>query len=534
MNKVIFTNRILALIIIGSSLGYCFFVYSTQLFYIDDKFFSVLGDDAMISMRYAKNWADGIGIFWNPNGSVEGYTNFLLVCVMAFIHLFNPDVSTASLYVIFFNWIMHILSVYFTYAVGLRFFKDQKSALASAFFMAFSLQFLLWGSHGFETTLLTFFSITSIYYLLKRKVIIASLIMGMGVLTRDDFTIFVFVFGSLFPFMQESDFRKKIILSLKISSIPLIFFCLHIAWRYYYYGDFLPNTYYLKATGIDYSAKLEAGVRYILGLMPLILCSLWAYYRLFRKTIIRNEKAFYITFFSGILFYSLYTISVSGDAFWGARLFAPLFPIFSIAGAFLLIKNNNTNYMIFLILVIFLLYPLNKGLLRAGFSILKQARTSHYSSQGDQAKMPANVRNVLSCKMIENHALEHNIYNPSMAVYYAGIPPYMCSDFIAIDLLGKSDAYIAHTQAHYGKVGHNKYDYDYSLGEYKPTYILSLMPSIDSLTDDNYINRPLGDFNWQFLLNSEQFIVNYSKNYLRPEVNPIFIRDPGTKKYEPK
>ncbi|MFP6563830.1 MAG: hypothetical protein VCC68_05030, partial [Myxococcota bacterium] len=47
----------------------------------------LLWDDAMISMRYARNLAAGDGFVWNPNGErVQGYTNLGLALVMAAVH----------------------------------------------------------------------------------------------------------------------------------------------------------------------------------------------------------------------------------------------------------------------------------------------------------------------------------------------------------------------------------------------------------------------------------------------------------------
>jgi hypothetical protein len=38
----------------------------------------LLFDDAMISMRYARNFAEGYGLIWNPGQApIEGYTNWL-------------------------------------------------------------------------------------------------------------------------------------------------------------------------------------------------------------------------------------------------------------------------------------------------------------------------------------------------------------------------------------------------------------------------------------------------------------------------
>ncbi len=40
-------------------------------------------DDAYISFQYAKNWASGNGVVFNPGERVEGYTNFLWVALLA-------------------------------------------------------------------------------------------------------------------------------------------------------------------------------------------------------------------------------------------------------------------------------------------------------------------------------------------------------------------------------------------------------------------------------------------------------------------
>ena len=36
-------------------------------------------DDAFISLRYARNIADGLGVVFNPGDRLEGYTNFLWI-----------------------------------------------------------------------------------------------------------------------------------------------------------------------------------------------------------------------------------------------------------------------------------------------------------------------------------------------------------------------------------------------------------------------------------------------------------------------
>ena len=50
---------------------------------IDGTRYYYLDDDQMISMRYARNLAEGRGLVWNAGERVEGYTNFGWVLVMA-------------------------------------------------------------------------------------------------------------------------------------------------------------------------------------------------------------------------------------------------------------------------------------------------------------------------------------------------------------------------------------------------------------------------------------------------------------------
>ena len=60
----------------------------------------VLWDDAMISMRYARNLAAGDGFVWNPNGErVQGYTNLGLALVMAAVHKLGPAPERAALWI---------------------------------------------------------------------------------------------------------------------------------------------------------------------------------------------------------------------------------------------------------------------------------------------------------------------------------------------------------------------------------------------------------------------------------------------------
>lgn len=48
-----------------------------------------ISDDAFISLRYAKNFADGKGLVFNEGEFVEGYTNFFWTILLIPFHLSN-------------------------------------------------------------------------------------------------------------------------------------------------------------------------------------------------------------------------------------------------------------------------------------------------------------------------------------------------------------------------------------------------------------------------------------------------------------
>src|SRR4030095_14589299 len=73
--------------LIVSVLGSMVFI-ARSTFTANGHLYFTLFDDAMISMRYARNLADGHGLLWNPGQpAVEGYTNFLWTLWMAALHL---------------------------------------------------------------------------------------------------------------------------------------------------------------------------------------------------------------------------------------------------------------------------------------------------------------------------------------------------------------------------------------------------------------------------------------------------------------
>ena len=70
-----------------------------------------LADDAMISMRYGRNLAEGLGLVWNAGERVEGYTNLLWTLFMALVHLTPLPDSKTSLVVLLANVVIAAATV---------------------------------------------------------------------------------------------------------------------------------------------------------------------------------------------------------------------------------------------------------------------------------------------------------------------------------------------------------------------------------------------------------------------------------------
>lgn len=64
---------------IGTGLLAVLILYGYQV----AQFRHYLNDDSYITLRHSRNWAEGRGPYYNPGEKVEGYTNFLLMSILA-------------------------------------------------------------------------------------------------------------------------------------------------------------------------------------------------------------------------------------------------------------------------------------------------------------------------------------------------------------------------------------------------------------------------------------------------------------------
>ena len=260
-----------------------------------------LTDDAFISFRYVRNLIEGHGLVFNPGERVEGYSNFLWVLELAAIWRLlgvAPEHAAQWLSVAFTIGTLAALLWWAARMPGLE--HRRLTAWMALGLVCSSATFAVWTSGGgLETRQFTFFIVLavvclSLYREQKTGLLTASLSLAAAAYTRPEgpliaaICIVWFAFqrladaGRLTPDWQELrhvDWRGLAYLALPC--IALI--ATHFLFRYIYYGEWLPNTYYAKfvrpwyESGFKYllSATIEMGLYLLLPLAWLGLRRHW-------------------------------------------------------------------------------------------------------------------------------------------------------------------------------------------------------------------------------------------------------------------
>ena len=145
--------------------------------------YHTLAEDAFITFRYSHHLAIGDGPVFNPGERVEGYSNFLLMVMLAIAErFFQADVVTTARAL---GVVASLLAVVLTYRVC-RQLPDGTSAmgLAAAALVAASGPFAAYGPSGMETPLLALGVIATLSSLIARRWLLAGVLIGLSTLTH--------------------------------------------------------------------------------------------------------------------------------------------------------------------------------------------------------------------------------------------------------------------------------------------------------------------------------------------------------------
>lgn len=447
----------------------------------------ILIDDAMISMRYAYNFAHGQGVVWNVGERVEGFSNPLWVGYMALVHLLPIPLAKTSLVIQWTGALLMAGTLYFVRRIVECFSDDLFAMLAAVALTAFYAPLISWNLLGMEVSLLSILLTAALYLILSAEGCFTPgpyILLAISTLVRMEMAIPYLVILAVQIRVQRAHRQQHLLWGL---ALLLLFLAVQTLARYYYYGEWLPNTYYLKIQGWPFALRILRGLyaltqfayysNWLLFLLPLALL-------LFR----RDWKVILtLAVIAGQMTYSVY---VGGDA-WeehgGAnRYIATGMPLFF--GIFVLAAEEIrrkavapfgkgkmpvlVSRAIWLLLLVFALLSFNA-------LVGKWKSIERWSFQRRPDYRAGNETNLRIAVALQGATRP----GTSVAVIGAGTIPYLLPDRYAIDILGKTDPLIAHGEVRAPmsiediptmRPGHMKWDYAHTFGELKPDVIVSL------------------------------------------------------------
>lgn len=220
-----------------------------------------LCDDIFITFRYVQNWREGLGIVYNVGERVEGYTHFLWMCLIALFQWLGSNPRDVV-------YVLGIGSFALT-LVAVSFISWRASAKVRFFplatvLLAINYDFKVWATSGLETSLFTLLVVASALTLIWWKqrsahsLLITGLLMTFAVMTRPDGILFAATTG-IFILVRsisgETSWRTRV-RQITLYLLPcLVIYLPYLIWKYLYYGDIFPNTYYAKSGALSYFSQ---------------------------------------------------------------------------------------------------------------------------------------------------------------------------------------------------------------------------------------------------------------------------------------
>ncbi|MBX3048355.1 MAG: glycosyltransferase family 39 protein [Anaerolineales bacterium] len=490
------TTRLLGVLgLIGILLAFAFycarFIERTS-FVVDEQRYYALFDDAMISMQYARNLANGDGLVWNAGGErVEGFSNPGWVLFMALFHKLGLPPETVSLPIQISSAIFLGLNIIVVWLVGRRLFTGELAALLAAGLTGFYFHLNNWALQGMEVGLLTLLLSSAVWLALRardggRFSFWPYALLALGTWVRVDMLVPLTALCILQAWQDAPHRRQHLAWGLGLLGASL---ALQTGLRYWYYGELVPNTYTLKVAGISLAERLRRGLDvfggfvwdsgWFLTLLPLLLMAFWP------------DKATLLLFalLAGQVAYSIY---VGGDA-WehkgGANRFIALaMPLFFLLFVQVLDKLRRRLLQ---------LRPDNWTALASHGVMAALVFTSLFSfnviHENDARDKWLTIKRPIFVPGTERYTriglLINQITTPEarIAVATAGNIIYFAERY-GIDMLGKSDKVIASSAPHSAggtlsnvedtfRPGHNKWDYQHSIVQLQPDIVAQIWGS---------------------------------------------------------
>ena len=475
-------------------IGQCLhYIGSTSLVEGDQRYF-LLWDDAMISMQYARNLALGNGLVWVAGEeAVQGFTNLGVTLLMALLHLLPAPTLGAPLLFQLVNVACLVAIAFYTYRLTDLLFGLPWAARGAAALTVLYGPLNIWSLQGSDAGILALITLVALVELVRaRREGLAPparmyAILALGVVVRQDFSlVFALILAFEFLVARAGERAKRVVFGLALLAGVWASLLLFSQW---YYGDPLPNTYYLKATGNPRDLVLRSGLAQLLAVFSgrgAVVLALLAGYAVF---LARTQRRDLIALLLGLVALAhAYYVWVGGDWAIGHTsrylvFVMPLLIALLCGGAALFSEWLRERGMSRAVCATLFLAQLAG----VAFALNPQASIDEWHLRRvDPLYKAENRNNVRFGRSMCRYTSE----DTTVGVFWAGVPPYVC-DRSYVDLLGRADRHIAKLAVtEFRGPGHAKWDWDYILN----TRRIDVLSSITSEL------QPRDDFRAQYCI----------------------------------
>lgn len=466
------SRRAVALLIAAAVLWGGLYVHRTSFVSLGERYFT-LWDDAMISMRYARNLAEGHGLVWNADGErVLGISNPGVALVMAAVHLLPLPPSRTSLVVQVLGLALLAACMALSAWIAWRLFPDTRAVgVGAAGLTALGGALGIWILQGSDVGFVALWLLLCVALLASSPRWPPALfpVLAVGFWIRIDMALFVAVFVAVSLLYPGPRMRR--LLGGAALLAALVGAGVGLCWLYY--GDPLPNTYYLKATGAPRAQVLGTGLRDLAGALPGLALPL----ALGAVATWRHRRQPAVVACAALFLAALgYNTWVGADWVPGitSRFVVPTFPLLWIlvaagaAEALRMVGLAGRAHAAALAAVV----------LGVGVSASPPPVRAEWFDPGAPTMYHSMSRQLVRFAQL---LVAESGPETTICAGWAGIAPYF-SGLPAIDPLGKSDRHIARLETASFAAGHSKRDWAYVLGR-EPDVFFRVHPEVEVRPD---------------------------------------------------
>jgi hypothetical protein len=450
-----------------------FLIFRTSFVAEDGKRYFCLFDDAMISMTYARNLVEGHGLNWARHGDpVEGFSHPLWLVPMVAANLLPVELRFRSLPVQLLSLAVLVLLVLAVRRLMLSWFSGERGHwMPAAVMTAFCYSLVYWSLMGMETGLQALLAVAAVHLAIasvegkrERHLELWAVCAAAYLLRMDMLLLVLAVQAWVVARGGLRRDRRRWLLGLGLFLAAALGYQV---FRWVYFHDVLPNTYYLKLTGVPLIVRLLRGLLslavFVRDHLPLLLLA-----GIGALALPRRDRRLELP--AGIfLLYCAYSVWVGGDA-WELGVEESVR------------ANRYTSFvlpLLFVLLNAFLNRVKSAAWVAGVAAVLGVLLVNGLWFGGTAWRL---VMGTQRPPQVESHRtvlrqlrrMQRTVRpEATVATAWAGIPAYF-SDYKMVDILGFNDRHVARLPSRIPsrmsvfRPGHDRWDFDYLLGRVRP------------------------------------------------------------------